>query len=156
MSLLSADGALEAAPAMGAADIILDLVSTGVTLRENNLKMIADGDIMEVLKSCLDAADCQCQHETVGHHDLISLSQSEGVLVANRRSLLGRPDLLPIVHELLERLEAHLVADTFYSVTTNIRSEDPQQFAAQMRSRGLGGLQGPTISQVLDTLYAFS
>ena len=146
MSLLSADGALEAAPAMGAADIILDLVSTGVTLRENNLKMIADGDIMEVLKSCLDA----------GHHDLISLSQSEGVLVANRRSLLGRPDLLPIVHELLERLEAHLVADTFYSVTTNIRSEDPQQFAAQMRSRGLGGLQGPTISQVLDTLYAFS
>jgi hypothetical protein len=37
VSLLSADGALEAAPAMGAADIILDLVSTGVTLRENNL-----------------------------------------------------------------------------------------------------------------------
>lgn len=33
-------GALEAAPAMGSADIILDLVSTGVTLRENNLKQI--------------------------------------------------------------------------------------------------------------------
>lgn len=48
VSLLSADGALEAAPAMGAADIILDLVSTGVTLRENNLKTIADGDIMQV------------------------------------------------------------------------------------------------------------
>lgn len=48
VSLLSADGALEAAPAMGAADIILDLVSTGVTLRENNLKTIADGDIMRV------------------------------------------------------------------------------------------------------------
>lgn len=46
--LLSADGALEAAPAMGAADIILDLVSTGVTLRENNLKMIEDGDILAV------------------------------------------------------------------------------------------------------------
>ena len=35
-----AAGALEAAPAMGSADIILDLVSTGVTLRENNLKQI--------------------------------------------------------------------------------------------------------------------
>jgi ATP phosphoribosyltransferase len=46
--LLSADGALEAAPAMGAADIILDLVSTGVTLRENNLKQINGGDILEV------------------------------------------------------------------------------------------------------------
>ncbi len=29
VALLSADGALEAAPAMGSADIILDLVSTG-------------------------------------------------------------------------------------------------------------------------------
>lgn len=41
--MLSADGALEAAPAMGSADIILDLVSTGVTLRENNLKEIDGG-----------------------------------------------------------------------------------------------------------------
>ena len=46
--LKSADGALEAAPAMGAADIILDLVSTGVTLRENNLKEVQGGDIMHV------------------------------------------------------------------------------------------------------------
>jgi ATP phosphoribosyltransferase len=37
--LMSGDGALEAAPAMGSADIILDLVSTGVTLRENNLRV---------------------------------------------------------------------------------------------------------------------
>lgn len=75
--------------------------------------------------------------------------QSEGVLVANRRSLLERPELLPIVHEVLERVEAHLVADTFFSVTTNIRSEDPQKFATQMREKGLGGLQGPTVAQVL-------
>lgn len=50
--LLSADGALEAAPAMGAADIILDLVSTGVTLRENNLKQIEGGDILDVRSLC--------------------------------------------------------------------------------------------------------
>lgn len=48
VTLRSADGALEAAPAMGAADIILDLVSTGVTLRENNLKQVQGGDIMQV------------------------------------------------------------------------------------------------------------
>jgi len=34
VALLSADGALEAAPAMGSADIILDLVSTGVFKHE--------------------------------------------------------------------------------------------------------------------------
>lgn len=56
VSLLSADGALEAAPAMGAADIILDLVSTGVTLRENNLKTIENGNIMEVIYT--DLAVC--------------------------------------------------------------------------------------------------
>jgi hypothetical protein len=38
------------------------------------------------------------------------------VLVANRRSLTERPaQLLPIVHELLERLDAHLKAEDFYS-----------------------------------------
>lgn len=33
---------------MGAADIILDLVSTGVTLRENNLKELLGGNILAV------------------------------------------------------------------------------------------------------------
>lgn len=53
---------------MGSADIILDLVSTGVTLRENNLREIAGGDIL----------------------------QSQGILVANRKSLLERPGLLQV------------------------------------------------------------
>lgn len=40
----------------------------------------------------------------------------QGVLVANRRSLTERPaQLLPVVHELLERLDAHLKAEEFYS-----------------------------------------
>ena len=43
--LLTGDGALEAGPAMGSADIILDLVSTGVTLRENNLREIEGGEV---------------------------------------------------------------------------------------------------------------
>ena len=43
---MSADGALEASPAMGCADIILDLVSTGVTLKENNLKEIQGGTVL--------------------------------------------------------------------------------------------------------------
>ena len=66
--LMSADGALEAAPAMGSADVILDLVSTGVTLRENNLKEIQGGTIME----------------------------SQGVLVASKHSLLERRGLLQV------------------------------------------------------------
>jgi ATP phosphoribosyltransferase len=39
----------------------------------------------------------------------------QGVLVANRRSLLERPGLLGITRELLERFDAHLKAAQFYS-----------------------------------------
>ncbi|KAK4405027.1 ATP phosphoribosyltransferase 1, chloroplastic [Sesamum angolense] len=46
----TADGALEAAPAMGIADAIVDLVSSGTTLRENNLKEIEGGIILESQK----------------------------------------------------------------------------------------------------------
>jgi ATP phosphoribosyltransferase len=87
---------------------------------------------------------------TISVSDLL---QSQGVLVANRRSLLERNDLLPIVHELLERLEAHLVASGYYSVTCNVRCSDPTEFAAKMRERGLGGLQGPTIAKVRASIY---
>jgi hypothetical protein len=80
--------------------------------------------------------------------DLLSLLQSEGVLVANRRSLLEREGLLSIVHEILERLEAHLVADQYYRVTCNVRTADPDAFAAAMHEKGLGGMEGPTISKV--------
>jgi ATP phosphoribosyltransferase len=46
VQLSTADGALEAAPAMGTADAILDLVSSGTTLRENNLKEINGGAVL--------------------------------------------------------------------------------------------------------------
>ena len=39
-TLISASGALEAAPAIGFADIIADISSSGITLRENRLKTI--------------------------------------------------------------------------------------------------------------------
>lgn len=121
IALLSADGALEAAPAMGSADIILDLVSTGVTLRENNLKQIQGGRILD----------------------------SQGVLVANRTALLQREGLLEVVRELLERFEGHLVAEQYYSVIANMRGESPEEVAARLlKAEGLQGLQGPTISNV--------
>ncbi|TVU16757.1 hypothetical protein EJB05_36910, partial [Eragrostis curvula] len=47
VKLLSADGALESYPPMGMADAIVDLVSSGATLRENNLKEIEGGEVLE-------------------------------------------------------------------------------------------------------------
>ncbi|THG17723.1 hypothetical protein TEA_030139 [Camellia sinensis var. sinensis] len=68
--------------AMGIVEAIVDLVSSGTTLRENNLKEIEGGVIL----------------------------QSQAVLVASKKSLTQRKGVLDITHEILERLEAHLRA----------------------------------------------
>ncbi|KAL9684051.1 hypothetical protein QQ045_021482 [Rhodiola kirilowii] len=117
----TADGALEAAPAMGIADCILDLVSSGTTLRENNLKEIEGGVVLE----------------------------SQAVLVASRKSLVQRSGTLETVHEILERLEAHLRASGQFTVVANMRGSSEEEVARKVLSQpSLSGLQGPTVSRV--------
>ncbi|XAR56317.1 ATP phosphoribosyltransferase [Bertholletia excelsa] len=121
VSFSTADGALEAAPAMGIADAIVDLVSSGTTLRENNLKEIEGGVILE----------------------------SQAVLVASRKSLIQRKGVLDITHEILERLEAHLRATGQFTVVANMRGSSAEKVAERILSQpSLSGLQGPTISPV--------
>ncbi|XP_028083383.1 ATP phosphoribosyltransferase 2, chloroplastic-like [Camellia sinensis] len=117
----TADGALEAAPAMGIAEAIVDLVSRGTTLRENNLKEIEGGVIL----------------------------QSQAVLVASKKSLTQRKGVLDITHEILERLEAHLRAIGQFTVTANMRGSSQEEVAERILSQtSLSGLQGPTISPI--------
>ncbi|XP_008783595.1 ATP phosphoribosyltransferase, chloroplastic-like [Phoenix dactylifera] len=121
VSFSTADGALEAAPAMGIADAIVDLVSSGTTLRENDLKEIEGGVVLE----------------------------SQAVLVASRRSLNTRQGVLEITHEILERLEAHLRATGQVTVVANMRGNSAEEVAERILSQtSLSGLQGPTISPV--------
>ena len=75
----------------------------GVTLRENNLKELEGGLIM----------------------------RSQGALVANRRALKDRQGLLEVVHELIERFEAHLKAGKFYSVLANMRGDSAAEVHSQ-------------------------
>ncbi|BAT86750.1 ATP phosphoribosyltransferase 2, chloroplastic-like [Vigna umbellata] len=117
----TADGALEAAPAMGIADAILDLVSSGTTLRENNLKEIKGGVVLE----------------------------SQAVLIASRKSMIQRKGVLETTHEMLERLEAHLRAIGQFTVTANMRGSSAEEVAERILSQpSLAGLQGPTVSPV--------
>ncbi|XP_007041316.2 PREDICTED: ATP phosphoribosyltransferase 2, chloroplastic isoform X1 [Theobroma cacao] len=117
----TADGALEAAPAMGIADAILDLVSSGTTLRENNLKEIEGGVVLE----------------------------SQAVLVASRKALIQRKGALDTTHEILERFEAHLRAIGQFMVTANMRGSSAEEVAERILSQpSLAGLQGPTVSPV--------
>jgi len=120
--LITAEGTLEIAPAIGYADLIADLVSTGITLRDNHLRQIADGEILF----------------------------SQACLIANRNALKTRPDVLEVARTLLEYIEAHLRAEGSYLITANVRGRSPQAIADLMfGQQTIGGLQGPTISQVV-------
>lgn len=117
----TADGALEAAPAMGIADAILDLVSSGTTLKENNLKEIEGGVVLN----------------------------SQAVLVARKESLIQREEVRNITKEVLERFEAHLRAVGQFTVTANMRGSSAEEVAERVLSKpSLSGLQGPTVSPV--------
>ncbi|HRQ37353.1 MAG TPA: ATP phosphoribosyltransferase [Chloroflexota bacterium] len=120
--LVNVEGTLEIAPAIGFADLIADLVSSGVTLRDNHLRPLDDGQILA----------------------------SQAVLIANKKALQERPDVLAIARHMLEYIEAHLRAAGSFLVTANIRGESPEAIAAQMRDKThIAGLQGPTISRVI-------
>ncbi|XP_042421388.1 ATP phosphoribosyltransferase 2, chloroplastic-like [Zingiber officinale] len=106
---------------MGTTDAILDLVSSGMTLAENNLKEIKGGVVLE----------------------------SQAVRVASRRSLNMSKGALEITHEMLERLEAHLRAIGVVTVVANMRGNSAEEVAERVLSQpSLSGLQGPTVSPV--------
>jgi ATP phosphoribosyltransferase len=120
--LIHAEGTLEAAPAIGYADLIADLVSSGQTLRDNRLRLLDDGLIL----------------------------RSQAALIANRAALQKRPGALDAARQLIEFIEAHLRAEDHLTVVANMRGHSPQAIAQLMfAQKSLGGLQGPTISPVV-------
>jgi ATP phosphoribosyltransferase len=121
-SLIAAEGTLETAPTIGYADIISDLVSSGQTLKDNRLRALPDGVIQP----------------------------SQAALIANRRALQERPEMLEMARRLLEYIEAHLRAKENLLVIANMRGESPEAIAHKMFSEtSVSGLQGPTISPII-------
>ena len=120
-SLVQSSGTLEAAPAMGFADVIADITSSGVTMRENRLKTLEDGTILS----------------------------SQACLIGNKRLLAQDESTCQETESLLEHVEAFLRARDFFSITANIRGDSPEDVAAYVTQRPeLSGLKGPTISRV--------
>ena len=132
-SLVQSSGTLEAAPAMGFADIIVDISSSGTTLRENRLKTLEDGSVLS----------------------------SQACLIGNKRLLAQQPSMCLETKSLLEHLEGYLRARDYFSITANISGESPEEVAALVSKHPeIAGLKGPTISKVYtgndDSWYAVS
>jgi ATP phosphoribosyltransferase len=121
-TLISAEGTLETVPAIGYADIISDLVSSGQTLRDNRLRPLPDGVIL----------------------------RSQAALIANTGSLRRNPSALPVARQLLEYFEAHRRATENLAIFANMRGASPEAIAGRIFSQPtIGGLQGPTLSKVV-------
>jgi ATP phosphoribosyltransferase len=122
IQLISSEGTVEIAPAIGYADMICDVVSSGLTLSDNRLRMIEGGKILD----------------------------SQAVLIGNMNTLLTDPEALKIARILIEFFEAHLIAKDKLAVFANMRGDNPQAIAQKIfDSTTIQGLQGPTISQVI-------
>ena len=120
-SMVAINGALEAAPRIGYADIIADISDTGNTLRENNLRTLIDGVAIE----------------------------SQAVLIGNARLLAGTQSKLDLTRLLLERIEARLRSRSYLRVTANVKGSSEAEIAELvLKSPELSGMRGPTVSRV--------
>ena len=123
-SIVNAEGAIEAAPTIGYADAIVDLVATGTTLRENHLKPLVDGIILE----------------------------SQACLIGNRDALRSAGERLPTVRALLEYIDASLQGKRYSQVTVNVRTSGIDEIALRLAENPVTrGLQGPTIAPIYGT-----
>lgn len=120
-TIVNAEGAIEAAPTIGYADVIVDLVQTGTTLRENHLRPLVDGVLVE----------------------------SQACLVGSLSALRQREDVREAARVMLESIDASLQGKNFSQVTVNICARDMQDVAARLSANPLTrGLQGPTIAPI--------
>jgi ATP phosphoribosyltransferase len=95
VSMVHVSGGHEAAPAMGLADVIADITATGATLRENGLRILVDGTVIE----------------------------SQSVIVGNGRVLANDPDKLASARQILEKIEASMRdrCDSYDQLVENLK-----------------------------------
>lgn len=121
VDVIEQPGAVESAPLMGYADAVSTLTSTGTSLRENRLKMLEGGVVLQV---------AQC-------------------LVANLDALRRCREKLAPLATILELIESRQRARDLVSVVANVRGASAEAVATHIWSKPeLAGLQGPTVAPV--------
>jgi ATP phosphoribosyltransferase len=120
-SFVELKGGVEAAPGFGFSDIVVDITSTGTSLRENRLKPLRNG----------------------------AITRFQACLIGNRRALSDSADKRELVRRILELVEARLRAQAYFSITANLRgAREDDVAAALMRSSATRGRRGPTVARV--------
>jgi ATP phosphoribosyltransferase len=121
-SLVVSYGAIESAPRMGYADIISDLITTGITLRENRLKTIKNGTILS----------------------------SQACLIGNKEILRQDKEKLELTKRVVEAFESRCRAKKYSLIVANIKTESPESILQAISEDDieLSSLESLTISKV--------
>ena len=118
--IIDSQGATEAAPGLGYADIIADITETGTTLRDNQLKIVG-GPILK----------------------------SQACIIASRRVLRQSPEAMATIQTILEMVEARRRARAVVQITANIAGTSVADVGQRIVARPeFAGAQGPTIAPV--------
>lgn len=120
-TLVETAGAVEAAPGMGAADVIVDISETGTSLKENRLVPLPDGIVI----------------------------QSSACLIGNSSQLSKSPEKRSMLRPALEFIEGHLSGQDLHTITANVRGSSDATVAENvLANASVAGILGPTISRV--------
>jgi len=119
--LISTNGAVEVAPQTGLADIIVDISSTGTTIRENDLKILDDGYLLF----------------------------SQATMISNPELLSKSKDKLKSAKRLLYFILGHMNSKLYNTIIFNIESENENQLFKMLNQHSsIRGIIGPTIAKV--------
>tara|TARA_B100000949_G_scaffold97030_1_gene86636 strand:+ start:116 stop:967 length:852 start_codon:yes stop_codon:yes gene_type:complete len=103
VSMVHVSGGLEAAPVIGYADVIADITATGRTLRENDLRILIDGTVIE----------------------------SQSVMVGNARTLANDQNKLQNIRQILENIDANLRTRDNQSISAKLEGQSGGETAPQ-------------------------
>ncbi|KAH0976643.1 hypothetical protein GBA52_026362 [Prunus armeniaca] len=146
VSFSTADGALEAAPVMGIADAILDLVSSGTTLKENNLKEIEGGVAVLVAskrsliqrKSALDTT-----HEILERLEAHLRAEDQFTVQEVAERVLSQPSLSglqgPTISPVFCKRDGQIASD-FYAIVICVPKKALYRSVQQLRAIGDSGV----------------
>lgn len=151
-------GATEAAPASGLADLIVDITTTGATLKANQLKILSDGEILDSQAALVVSRTADWSRETFA--PLSSLLDH----IAAREAAKGRKSLTLSTaltdESVISRLESQAglaAADGNGGLTWSVRGEKASETARELSHLGHGPVSVGEISFVFsanNTVFA--
>lgn len=139
--LVESAGATEAAPAAGSAEVIVDITSTGATLKANNLKILQDGVILQSQAALTASLKARWSDDS-----LVSLrTLLDGVQATARAKTLSRLEMSNAVSDAdISALGLTVIHDR----AALCPSETARDAARALTHRGAGTVAITTVDQV--------